>query len=45
VLADAFILASHADVGYLVRLVPNVLYYALFVPFAYLSAPAEWREG
>jgi hypothetical protein len=44
VLADAFILGSHADVGYLLRLVPNVLYYALFVPFAYLSAPAEWRE-
>jgi hypothetical protein len=45
VLADAIILATHADVGYLVRLVPNVLYYALFVPFAYFSAPVAWREA
>ncbi|NUP13717.1 MAG: hypothetical protein HOW73_47380 [Polyangiaceae bacterium] len=43
--ADAFILATHADVGYLFRVVPNALYYALFVPFVWWTAPASVREG
>jgi hypothetical protein len=42
-LSDVVILVGH-DVGYLFRLVPNVLYYAVFVPFALRSAPAEVRS-
>jgi hypothetical protein len=38
--ADVVILLGH-DVGYLLRLVPNMMYYAAFVPFAWHSAPAE----
>lgn len=38
--ADVVILSGH-DVGFLLRLVPNVMYYALFVPFAWWSAPEE----
>ena len=41
-LADAIILAG-AEVGYLVRLVPNILYYAAFLPFVYLVAPTGER--
>jgi hypothetical protein len=41
-LADLLIFAE-GDVGYAVRLVPNVLYYAAFVPFAILTAPEEAR--
>lgn len=45
VTADAIILSTHADVGYLVRLVPNTFYYVLFVPFAYATSPRAWRDG
>ncbi|HHH27019.1 MAG TPA: hypothetical protein ENK57_01540 [Polyangiaceae bacterium] len=38
--ADVVILSGY-DVGYLLRLVPNVMYYAVFVPFAWWSAPKE----
>ena len=38
--ADVVILSGH-DVGYLLRLLPNAMYYALFVPFAWWSAPEE----
>lgn len=37
-IADALILAGY-DVGYVVRIVPNVVYYALFVPVATWSVP------
>ena len=29
------------DIGFLVRIVPNVLYYAVFIPFALATAPRE----
>jgi hypothetical protein len=41
-IADALIVGV-GDVGYLVRVVPSLLYYAAFVPFAWLSAPREAR--
>lgn len=41
--ADALLLAG-TDVGYLLRLIPNVMYYAAFVPFCVLLAPAETRR-
>ena len=45
--ADVIILAgggdSFADAGYLLRLVPNSMYYIAFVPFAWLTAPKELR--
>jgi hypothetical protein len=40
VLADVIILSGH-DVGYLLRLVPNTMYYAVFVPYAWGTAPKE----
>lgn len=36
--ADVIILAG-AEVGHLIRIVPNVLYYAVFVPFVLVTAP------
>jgi hypothetical protein len=36
--ADAVILAGH-DIGYGLRLIPNTMYYAAFMPFCYLTAP------
>lgn len=41
-IADLFIL-SGADAGYGLRVVPNLLYYALFVPFVWWSAPQELK--
>jgi hypothetical protein len=38
--ADVVILAG-ADAGFLLRLVPNAMYYALFLPFVAWRAPAE----
>jgi hypothetical protein len=38
--ADVMILFGH-DVGWLLRVVPNQLYYAFWVPFVYLT----WRTG
>lgn len=40
--ADVLILTV-GDVGYLLRLVPNAMYYAAFVPFAWWTAPPEVR--
>ncbi len=42
ILADALILSGR-DLGYLVRMVPNALYYAAFVPLACLGTPAGSR--
>lgn len=39
-LADVIILAG-ADAGFALRLVPNAMYYALFLPFVAWKAPAE----
>jgi hypothetical protein len=41
-MADVVILMGH-DVGYALRLVPNAMYYALFLPFAWLIAPERMR--
>lgn len=38
--ADIMIFAF-GDIGFLVRIVPNVLYYAVFIPFALATAPRE----
>lgn len=38
--ADIIIFAA-GDAGFLVRIVPNVLYYAVFIPFALATAPRE----
>jgi len=38
--ADIIILSGH-DVGFALRLVPNVMYYALFLPFVAFSAPTN----
>ena len=43
VLADVIILAG-ARAGLLLRLLPNVLYYVIFVPFAYLTALPSLRQ-
>ncbi len=46
--ADVIILAGH-DAGYLLRLVPNTMYYVFFLPFVAWIAPREltrsWREA
>jgi hypothetical protein len=42
-LADVIIL-SGIDAGFLLRLLPNTLYYALFLPFALWKAPREAFE-
>jgi hypothetical protein len=44
-LADVLLLLGAEGVGYGLRLVPNIMYYALFVPFAWWSAPREVRES
>src|SRR5690606_22193470 len=41
-LADIVILSGF-DVGYLIRVVPNVLYYGLFVPFVFWRAPPRLK--
>jgi hypothetical protein len=41
-LADLIILAG-ADAGFALRLVPNAMYYALFLPFVVATVPAEQR--
>jgi hypothetical protein len=43
-IADIAILATRADGAYLLRMVPNTLYYVLFVPFAWWSAPRKIRS-
>lgn len=40
--ADVVVLRD-LDAGFALRVVPNVLYYAVFVPFAVAAAPAEAR--
>jgi hypothetical protein len=42
-LADVLIL-SGMSWGFLLRIVPNCLYYAFFLPFVWWTAPAEARE-
>lgn len=42
--ADALILASGADGGFLLRIAPNLMYYALFLPFAVWAARAAEAE-
>ncbi|HRI64473.1 MAG TPA: hypothetical protein PK156_09540 [Polyangium sp.] len=42
-LADVVILSGH-DGGYLLRLVPNIMYYAVFGWFVILSAPEDLRS-
>lgn len=44
VLADVIILAG-GRAGLLLRLLPNVLYYVVFIPFAYLTAPPSLRRS
>ena len=41
--ADAIILASGADVGFLLRVVPNALYYGGLVPVIAWTAPTADR--
>jgi hypothetical protein len=41
-LADVVIMAGH-DVGFAARLIPNVMYYALFLPFVLWTAPSRVR--
>jgi hypothetical protein len=43
VLADVLLL-SNVEVAYLLRLVPNALYYAAFLPFVWWTAPPEARR-
>jgi hypothetical protein len=47
-LADVVILLGH-DVGFALRLVPNTMYYVLFLPFVAWAAPRSltepWREA
>lgn len=40
--ADVVILLHH-DAGFALRIVPNVMYYGLFLPFALMRAPRELR--
>jgi hypothetical protein len=40
--ADVVILRG-SDLGFALRLVPNVMYYALFLPFVWLTAPKDAR--
>lgn len=44
-LADVLLLFGFDDSGYALRLVPNIMYYALFLPFAWWSAPREVRAS
>jgi hypothetical protein len=37
-LADIAILA-HIEIGHVLRIVPNLMYYGFFIPFAYFTAP------
>ena len=43
--ADVLLLLGYDDFGYALRLVPNVMYYALFIPFAWWRAPREVKGG
>ena len=45
VTADLLIIFARTDVAFLLRLAPNVMYYALFLPFAWRMAPASAREA
>jgi hypothetical protein len=41
--ADVVILSGH-DAGHLLRVLPNAMYYAGFIPFAWFSAPRQLRS-
>jgi hypothetical protein len=43
-LSDMIILSGY-DMGYALRIVPNVMYYALYLPAVWLLAPVEERDG
>lgn len=43
-IADVIIFAGQ-DAGYLLRVVPNVLYYGVFVPWSFWSCPVEVRAA
>ncbi len=43
-IADVRILAGH-DIGHLIRIVPNLFYYAGFLWFAWFALPKTLREG
>lgn len=45
ILCDVYLLATGSDAGYLLRVVPNTLYYVLFVPFVWWTAPTWLREA
>lgn len=45
VLADVIILTAEPDVAYLLRAVPNTMYYALFLPFVFWTAPPSLKDG
>jgi hypothetical protein len=42
--ADVLILSGVTEPGYLLRVVPNTLYYGAFLPFAWVTAPAALRK-
>jgi hypothetical protein len=44
ILADVLIITTQVDVAHLLRIVPNVLYYAVFVPVVWWSAPRWIRD-
>jgi len=44
-LSDALILAADLDAGWAVRMVPNQLYYAFYVPFVWLAFFSPRRTG
>lgn len=45
VLADVIILSAQPDAAYLLRAVPNTMYYALFLPFVFWTAPQSLKAG
>lgn len=45
VLADVIILTAEPDLAYLLRAVPNTMYYALFLPFVFWTAPQSLKDG
>lgn len=44
VVSDVLIHFFHVEAAYGLRLVPNIMYYALFLPFVYRTAPAHERD-
>lgn len=42
--ASDLVILSGSDLGYGLRLIPNVMYYGLFLPFVYLRAPGRLKS-